>query len=162
MSDTQNKVRCECKNCHDIYHLDPAAIYNPYCPACQKCDSLEFVERKLEYELRSNNKGNDVDAHAFTRKREKEIMDELAGAALNSGIKKHYADDPVNHPKHYNDHPSGVECITITRHMGFNIGNAIKYLWRAGRKGKDFEIQDLRKAVWHIEDEIKRLEANNG
>ena len=65
--------------------------------------------------------------------------------------------DPVNHPKHYNDHPSGVECITITRHMGFNIGNAIKYLWRAGLKDKDFEIQDLRKAIWYIEDEIKRM-----
>lgn len=97
-------------------------------------------------------------AHEFTRQREKEIMDELAAAALNAGVKIHYADDPVNHPKHYNDHPSGVECITITRHMGFNIGNAIKYLWRAGRKDKDFEIQDLRKAIWYIEDEIKRLE----
>lgn len=39
-------------------------------------------------------------------------------------------DSPVSHPKHYNDHPSGIECITITRHMNFNIGNAIKYLWR--------------------------------
>ena len=63
--------------------------------------------------------------------------------------------DPVNHPKHYTSHPSGVECITITRHMPFNIGNAIKYLWRAGQK--DSEIQDLEKAVWYIKDEINRL-----
>lgn len=62
---------------------------------------------------------------------------------------------PVNHPKHYNSHPSGVECITITRHMSFNIGNAIKYLWRAGMK--DSEVQDLEKAVWYIKDEIQRL-----
>ena len=62
--------------------------------------------------------------------------------------------DPVNHPKHYNSHPSGVECIQITRHMGFNIGNAIKYLWRADEKGA--AIEDLRKAVWYIEDEIKK------
>ena len=36
--------------------------------------------------------------------------------------------DPVNHPPHYNGHPSGVECITIVEHMGFNLGNAIKYI----------------------------------
>ena len=64
--------------------------------------------------------------------------------------------DPVNHPAHYNSHPSGVECITITRHMNFNIGNAVKYLWRAGLKGST--IEDLKKAVWYINDEIKRLE----
>jgi len=63
--------------------------------------------------------------------------------------------DPVNHPKHYTSHPSGVECITITRHMTFNIGNAIKYLWRCG--DKDNQIQDLEKAVWYIKDEINRL-----
>ena len=67
--------------------------------------------------------------------------------------------DPVNHPKHYTSHPSGVECITITRHMPFNIGNAIKYLWRAGQK--DSEIQDLEKAVWYIKDEIQRLQGKN-
>lgn len=65
--------------------------------------------------------------------------------------------DPVNHPKHYTSDPSGVECIQITRHRNFNIGNAIKYLWRAGLK-EDAKVQDLRKAIWYIEDEIKRLE----
>lgn len=68
--------------------------------------------------------------------------------------------DPVNHPKHYTSDPSGVECIQITRHRNFNIGNAIKYLWRAGLK-EDAKVQDLRKAIWYIEDEIKRLEALN-
>ena len=66
--------------------------------------------------------------------------------------------DPVNHPAHYTSDPSGIECITITRHRNFNIGNAIKYLWRAGLKDQDTLIQDLRKAVWYIEDEIKRIE----
>lgn len=57
----------------------------------------------------------------------------------------------VNHPKHYNDHPSGVECIDIIEHMPFNIGTAMKYLWRAGLKpGQDFD-QDLKKAIWYIE-----------
>jgi len=64
--------------------------------------------------------------------------------------------DSVNHPTHYTSHPSGVECITVTEHYGFNIGNAIKYLWRAGFKSKD-PIEDLRKAAWYVNREIERL-----
>ena len=64
--------------------------------------------------------------------------------------------DEVNHPNHYTAHPSGVECIQITEHMGFNLGNAIKYVWRADLK--DNAVQDLQKAAWYIEREIdKRL-----
>jgi hypothetical protein len=66
--------------------------------------------------------------------------------------------DPVNHPPHYTSHPSGVECIAITRHMGFNLGNAMKYIWRADLK-HDSPIEDLEKAVWYIADEIKRRKA---
>jgi hypothetical protein len=66
--------------------------------------------------------------------------------------------DPVNHPKHYTSHPSGVECIEITEHMGFCVGNAMKYLWRADEKGG---IEDLRKAAWYIAREIARREAGN-
>ena len=65
--------------------------------------------------------------------------------------------DSVNHPKHYTSHPAGIECITVTEWMNFNIGNAIKYLWRAGFKSKDTEIQDLQKAIWYINREIDRL-----
>jgi len=53
------------------------------------------------------------------------------------------SNDPVNHPSHYTDHPSGVECIEITEHMGFNLGNAMKYIWRCDLK-KD-AIEDLTK-----------------
>lgn len=72
--------------------------------------------------------------------------------------------DSVNHPAHYTQHPSGVECIEITRHYTFSVGNAIKYLWRAGLKrdlsltDKEKEIEDLRKAIWYIKDRIKQLE----
>lgn len=71
--------------------------------------------------------------------------------------------DQVNHPKHYTSDPSGIECIDITRHRNFNIGNAIKYLWRAGlkedkdRKIIDKQVEDLNKAVWYLVDEIHRL-----
>lgn len=62
--------------------------------------------------------------------------------------------DPVNHPQHYTTHPSGIECIQITEHMNFCIGNAIKYLWRADLK--DNAITDLEKAAWYINREIER------
>ncbi len=65
--------------------------------------------------------------------------------------------DPVDHPSHYTSDPSGVECITITRHRNFNIGNAIKYLWRAGLKDSGATVQDLEKAIFYLNDEIKRL-----
>lgn len=64
--------------------------------------------------------------------------------------------DPTN-PAHYRAHPSGVECITVTEHMGFCVGNAVKYLWRAGLKGD--ALTDLRKARWYVDREISRLEA---
>lgn len=65
--------------------------------------------------------------------------------------------DPINNPAHYTAHPSGVECIEITEHMNFNIGNAIKYLWRADSKGAPLE--DLQKAAWYVQREISRRRA---
>lgn len=62
--------------------------------------------------------------------------------------------DPVNRPQHYTSHPSGIEAIQITEHFNFCIGNAIKYLWRAGLKND--AIQDLEKARWYIDREIDR------
>ena len=64
--------------------------------------------------------------------------------------------DNVNSPAHYTQHPSGVECIQITEHMTFNIGNAMKYLWRAGLKSPD-AIEDLEKAAWYAHREVARL-----
>lgn len=62
--------------------------------------------------------------------------------------------DPVHHPRHYNTHPSGIECIEVARHFNFNIGNVIKYVWRCDEK--DAPIQDLEKAAWYLNDEIER------
>ena len=75
--------------------------------------------------------------------------------------------DSVNHPAHYTSDPSGIECIQITQHRNFCVGNALKYLWRAGLKGPDRpeldasskQIEDLRKAIWYINAEIERLSA---
>jgi len=64
--------------------------------------------------------------------------------------------DPINNPRHYTAHPSGVECIQITEHMGFCLGNAIKYIWRADLKHD--AIEDLKKARWYIDREIAKRE----
>jgi len=72
----------------------------------------------------------------------------------------------IDHPPHYTSHPSGIECITIVEHMTFNVGSAIKYLWRVGLKSIDAsnasqrvaKLVDMRKALWYIEREISRLE----
>lgn len=74
-------------------------------------------------------------------------------------------EDRVNHPKHYTSHPSGIECITVTEHYDFCIGNAIKYLWRAGLKKEEGmddytkRIEDLEKAIWYIQREITLLQS---
>ena len=65
--------------------------------------------------------------------------------------------DPVEYPDHYRGHPSGVECIQITEHMNFCLGNAMKYIWRAGQKGD--LLEDLKKARWYLDREIARLES---
>ena len=64
--------------------------------------------------------------------------------------------DLVNHPSHYTSHPSGIEAIEVTRHMNYNLGNAVKYVWRADLKGNS--LQDLQKARFYINDEIERLQ----
>lgn len=71
-------------------------------------------------------------------------------------IKNKEKEDFVNHPLHYTKHPSGVECIQITRHMNFNLGNALKYIWRCEMKGN--KVEDLRKALFYINDEINKEE----
>lgn len=65
--------------------------------------------------------------------------------------------DPINKPKHYNSHPSGIECIEITQHHNYCIGNSIKYLWRQGLKDGESNIKDLMKARKCIDLEIERI-----
>lgn len=68
--------------------------------------------------------------------------------------------DLVNNPPHYNSSDAkcpacrtSIECIDVTRHLDFNIGNAIKYLWRYKHKNG---IEDLKKAIWYINDQINK------
>lgn len=73
-------------------------------------------------------------------------------------INKKYEDeksDNVNWPKHYTENKSGVEPIIITEHMSFCLGNVIKYVMRYDLKGG---LEDLKKAQWYLNREIKRLD----
>ena len=67
--------------------------------------------------------------------------------------------DVVNKPEHYNSHPSGIECIQITEHMNFCLGNAIKYIFRSGIKTNDPKT-DLKKAIWYLQRELLRLDGD--
>lgn len=58
--------------------------------------------------------------------------------------------DPVNAPRHYRSHPSGIECIEVTRQLSFDAGNAVKYVWRRGDKGT--AVQDVEKSLFYIRD----------
>ena len=72
----------------------------------------------------------------------------------------------VNHPSHYTwlKEKCGIEVIDITRHLDFNLGNAVKYILRSGHKeessmtNKEKEIEDLQKAIWYLNDKIKMIE----
>lgn len=121
--------------------------YDKNCGHCQDADTKEsFVKRFVFY------------CHACDPEDwKKDIVTEITTSKESNDTQY----DQVNHPKHYTSDPSGVECIEITRHRNFNIGNAMKYLWRAGLKDSDAEVQDLEKAVWYIQDEIKRLGGAN-
>jgi hypothetical protein len=67
----------------------------------------------------------------------------------------------VNHPSHYNDGKIEVIDFIEDKHLNFHRGNAVKYIARAGKKDKSKEVEDLKKAQWYIEREIKKLEESN-
>lgn len=73
--------------------------------------------------------------------------------------------DTINHPRHYNNSSATcecgrrIECIDIVRHLSFNIGNIIKYLWRFEDKNG---LEDLKKANWYLNDEIQLVIKKRG
>lgn len=68
------------------------------------------------------------------------------------------APDPVNHPSHYTDGKIEVIDYIEDKKLGFCLGNAVKYISRAGKKDPTKEVEDLRKALWYVERRIKELE----
>ena len=99
---------------------------------------------------------NHMPSFRLSNVRIKQMDDAKAGWLEIIGTKPDAAEDNVNHPSHYTSHPSGVEVIQITEHMGFCLGNAIKYILRCDEKHD--AIEDLKKAVWYLEREIAKRE----
>lgn len=95
-----------------------------------------------------------VKARAERREQMRAVYD---GNPLPGAQRVHEQYESVNHPPHYNSHPSGVECIDVVQDFSFNVGTAMKYLWRAGLKPGADAIEDLRKAAWYCEQERSRL-----
>lgn len=91
---------------------------------------------------------------------------ETTEATLNQEYEKFVKEQRVNHPSHYTwlKDLCGIEVIDITRHMDFDLGNAIKYILRNGKKHEegyediDKAIEDLKKAIWYINDKIQMLD----
>jgi len=79
-------------------------------------------------------------------------------ALIDTGTTGHVIDpNGVNHPRHYNTHPSGIECIDVIEHMTPNVAFVIKHLWRAGLKPGEATLKDFDKALWYLNRERSRL-----
>ena len=110
---------------------------------CFKCKHLGWLreEFSMTYELKYRCKSYNIDI-SFDNNEDK--------------ISDKDKTDNVNHPVHYAETVPGIECIEVTRNFNFNRGNAIKYIWRAGYKSD--EIEDLKKAIWYLNDEVNKLQ----
>ena len=97
---------------------------------------------------------DDEEEYCFSKELEKVLNGDFTS---NINFDVGNKEEMVNHPKHYNSDLSGVECIEVARYRNFNVGSALKYLWRCGLKNGNSDIQDLEKAVWYLNDEIKSL-----
>lgn len=76
------------------------------------------------------------------------------------GILKHNEErkETVNHPDHYNS--KGIEVMDVIRafDLSFSLGNVVKYVARAGKKHKETYLEDLKKAKWYLDEEIRHVE----
>jgi hypothetical protein len=108
---------------------------------CCDCQSVDYLDAVLTDEQQAQFRCQHCEKQLYYRN--------LCKAALHSP-------DPVNHPQHYKG--KGLEAIQVIEafDLGFNLGNAIKYLLRCDKKGN--KVQDLKKAIWYINREIERLE----
>lgn len=120
------------------------------CTSCIDCSDCFGGTGKEDAGL-TTPKIENIDRASYEVCNQPEALDRVGW--IGADLKK---PDSVNSPEHYTSHPSGIECIQITEHMNFNIGNAVKYLWRADKKTN--ALEDLKKASWYIKREIERRE----
>lgn len=140
--------------------LRPGALsYIPYdCDRREECPFLDPCYGAQREPMTPTPAPYNAELTRLHGRKSKTMPDAItSGSAKPSESSSNTASKPidlVNHPPHYTKHPSGVECITVTEHMGFNLGNAVKYIWRADEKGN--AVEDLKKAAWYIAREIDK------
>ena len=139
-------IRCEQCGGINYYTYKEDNDYPKY--GCKDCDTIEEYE---DYLLETENDLSMIRELA-------EELNELKCKSLKEETEKlrKLNQDMINHPEHYKKHPSGIECIEVTEHMDFCLGNAIKYIWRSAEKGK--QIEDLKKAIFYINRKINLLQ----
>lgn len=118
------------------------AIMDNIDEAIQDTYDLSGTRASSISEARRLNLGGDIDSPTSRSEDNSQSPEEIPEDAIN--------------PSHYRKHPSGIECIEVVRHMNFNTGNAMKYIWRYLDKGDP--VENLKKAQWYLDDEIRRLE----
>lgn len=124
---------------------DQNAPEGTFCYPCQHGAPVQEQPPRPTFPWQEEN------ASIINVKEQTEIYDREV--ARQNPVLQEIVNDPVNHPKHYTSHPSGVECIQIVEHMQFNLGNVMKYIWRADHANG---IQDLEKARWYLDREIQK------
>jgi Protein of unknwon function (DUF3310) len=141
-----NPVTYVCIGCGVRRPVESLTDHTGYCPTCSPSPAERLDrERGVPQTQAPYDPSSKKSAEEFHEK-----LAEDYKIAFGTSPAEH---DQVNHPSHYTSHPSGVECIQITRHMGFNLGNALKYIWRADLKNG---VEDLEKAIWYLQDEIAK------
>jgi len=134
------------KNCSTCFYSELDEKIHP----CNDCGVYDkWVDRSIYINIKEASKPISEAIKEWVDCKEDEEIDKFFQRAK----------DVVNRPPHYTEHPSGIECIQVTEHMGFNLGNAIKYIWRCDLKQD--AIEDLKKAKWYIDREIDRRAKHN-
>lgn len=125
-----------------------------YCSACDCCSycpirKLGFIGNQFKCIFKSWDKMTDDQL--------KECL-----AAIDPEESPEKAEDVVNHPKHYTDGKIEVIDFIEDKKLGFCLGNAVKYISRAGKKDPTKEVEDLKKAAWYVDRRIQEIEEGKG
>ena len=110
-----------------------------------KIDPIKISDDLKNYSLRTKKMSSE------TREEDSIVL-----PTMNKATDLDAVGGPVVHPKHYNSNPSGVECLDVVQHMSWNVGSAMTYLWRLHHK--DTPVQNIKKAIYHLEREIELLQ----
>ena len=131
-----------------------------YCDSCKQCADCPLcgTEGRCYHSGVSNGEIIRNYYILFSDKENNEAEDPEKNAPEYPEDSVEPAEDPVNRPSHYTDGKIEVIDYIEDKKLGFCLGNAIKYISRAGKKDPSKEIEDLRKAKWYIERRIKELE----